>query len=344
MDSSRTPEEKPVLEPPCTPGAQGRDYARASMREEFLALFRPTDRSSPVPPGAEEAGSETRLPDTEPSMYLRRFLQLGAPSPELAPSGLADLDDRLAGGFGYGLHLVCGLPGVGITAFLESVAWEAISSKRPVLYYALRDGQLAVWERLISTIGYILGGATIPVDALRTHALSPPDLETLTRLDGALQSSVLPFLSLVGTIPAHTDTLSALIEDVRLRARELNERHGSIPLLLIDDLERLLPTTRVQSPPLLLSRLDSVLAADLMPGLLAVRAPGSSLGDLEKLPVQAVVALVPASTSPVDALERVDLQLLTNARTGWTGTLPLLLDRRSGFFAHPETGTECTSG
>jgi hypothetical protein len=198
-------------------------------------------------------------------VFLRRFLRLGACSAELAPSGLADLDDRLAGGFGFGLHLVLGLPGVGKTAFLESVAWEAVSGERPVLYYTLRDGGSGTWKRLISTLGHIIDGPTIPLDALHAHALSPPDLETLTRLDLVLQASVLPYLSLVETIPAYTDTLSAFIEDVRLRAQEVKEQHGKIPLLLIDDLDRLLLVTRAHPLPLLLSRLDQVLAADSMP-------------------------------------------------------------------------------
>jgi hypothetical protein len=339
MDCRPTPEEETPSETLSLPSIGARGTGRASMREEFLALFRDTDQASPTPPSTPETANEPQPPAGAQSVFLRRFLRLGACSAELAPSGLADLDDRLAGGFGFGLHLVLGLPGVGKTAFLESVAWEAVSGERPVLYYTLRDGGSGTWKRLISTLGHIIDGPTIPLDALHAHALSPPDLETLTRLDLVLQASVLPYLSLVETIPAYTDTLSAFIEDVRLRAQEVKEQHGKIPLLLIDDLDRLLLVTRAHPLPLLLSRLDQVLAADSRPGLLTATVHDSSSCDLERLPIQAVLALAPASASATDALARVDLELRTNALTGWTGTLPLLRDRCSGLFTHPSAGT-----
>jgi hypothetical protein len=322
------PQEKP---PPS--GRQTQGTARASMREGLLALFRDTQRLSP-PPGAPAPGNEPGLPPTEPSVFLRRFLEPATRSPELAPSGLASLDARLDGGFGSGLHLVQGEPGVGKTAFLESVAWEAVSAECPVLYYALKEGTIGAWERLISTLGNILGTA-IPLDTLRGRTLGPDELETLTRLDLALQASVLPYLSLIETIPASTDNLSALIEDVRLRAQLAKERHGKIPLLLIDDLERLLLLTRAQPLLHVLSRLDDALVADSTPGLLAMTPPDRSAYGQERLPAQTTLALVSVSAFADEAFGRVDLELRTNARTGWTGTLPLLLDRRSGLFTDP---------
>ena len=340
MNSQPTPEEGASLETLPPPSSRKRGTTRASMRDELLALFRDTERSSPQPSGPLGTAGKARLSTTEPSTFLRRFLQHAAPSPELAPSGLASLDSSLAGGFSAGPHLVLGLPGVGKTAFLESMAWEAVSSKRPVLYYALKDGSLRIWERLISTIGYILGGPSIPLGALRARTLAPQELETLTRLDLALQTDVLPYLSLVDTISASTATLSAFIEDVRLRAQEAIERHGRIPLLLVDDLERLLSLTG--SGPLLplLSRLGGTLTADSIPGLLASTTPDPSSCGMGELPVQTIVVLESVSAFAGDAVERVDLELRTNARTGWTGTLPLLLDRRAGLFTDPSTGLE----
>ena len=334
------PESGAAQQEPPPPNRRTQGTTRASMREELEALFRDTHRPSPLPPSTPATASEPGLPATEPSVFLQRFLQQAARSPELAPSGLVSLDARLAGGFGSGLHLVLGGPGVGKTAFLESLAWEAVSSHRPVLYYAMKEGSIGAWERLISTLGTILGGPAIPLDVLRARTLDPDDLETLTRLDLALQASVLPYLSLVETIPAYTDTLSAFIEDVRSRAQEAKERHRRIPLLLVDDLERLLLLTRARPLPRLLLRLDDALAADLIPGLLAMAPPDRSTYELEGLPAQTALALVPVSASTDEALERVDLELRTNARTGWTGTLPLLLDRRSGLFTLPPISAE----
>ncbi len=108
-----TPEAgAPQQKPPPSSG-QTRRTARASMREELLALFRDTEWPSPLPsstpcPARPATASEPGLPATEPSVFLRRFLQQAARSPELAPSGLANLDARLAGGFGSGLHVVLG--------------------------------------------------------------------------------------------------------------------------------------------------------------------------------------------------------------------------------------------
>ena len=172
------PQQKP---PPSSSKTQR--APRASMREGLMALFRNTERPSPPTPSTPASTSEPGLPPTEPSVFLQRFLQQAARSPELAPSGLAGLDARLGGGFGSGLHLVSGPPGVGKTAFLESVAWEAVSAGRPVLYYALKEGSIGAWERLISTLGNILASPAIPLEAFRTRTLGPDDLETLTRLD-----------------------------------------------------------------------------------------------------------------------------------------------------------------
>ena len=340
MDCPPNPEEDTVREAPSLPDSHKRGSARASMREEFLALFRDTARSQPPPSNPQAAAGKPPPPASEPSVYLRRFLRLGALAPQLAPSGLADLDDRLGGGFGFGLHLVRGMPGVGKTAFLESVAWEAISNKRPVLFYTLRDGELGAWERLVRTLGFILGGPTIPLDALHAHALAPDELDTLSGLDQSLQASVLPYLSLVETIPAYTDTLSGFIEDVRLRAREVGERHGKIPLLLVDDLEHVLLVTRARPLRLMLSRLDDALAVDSMPGLLSAATPDSSLRGLERLPVQAVLTLTAGPASAIDALERVNLELQTKASTDCIETLPLLLDRQSGLFAQSPMSVE----
>jgi len=275
---------------------------------------------------------------------LRRFLRLGAVSPQPAPSGLAGLDHRLAGGFGPGLHLLRGLPGVGKTAFLESVAWEAISRRRPVLYYSLRDGDLGAWERLITTLGSLLDMPPVPLDAVRTRTLPPRDLETLRRLDLSLQASVLPYLSLVEHVPASADPLSALIADVRSRVREANDRHGSIPILLIDDLEHLLLAGQARPLPLALSRLDKALAAESMPGLLATTTSLPSSADPETLPVRTVLVLTSVSRSPDEALERIDLDLQTRPAVGPTETLSLLLDHRSGLFAETSTPTEPDAG
>jgi hypothetical protein len=320
-------------------GDRARTAARPSMREGLMALFRSTERPPAHPSinpdsGAPATTTDFRSADAKPSPFFRRFLEQAARSPEIAPSGLAGLDARLSGGFGPGLHIVQGQSGVGKTAFLESVAWEAISSRRPVLYYAFRETGLGAWERLVSTFGHIMGGPTIPLDVLRARTLGPDDVETLTRLDATLQASVLPYLTLIETIPPRTDTLRAFVEDVSSRAQEAYERHGRIPLVLVDDLDRLLLLTRARRPLRLLSRLDDALAAESVPGLLAATLLDRSTPRREGLPSRTTLTLISASASANSVWGCVDLELRINALTSPAETLALLLDRRSGLFAH----------
>jgi hypothetical protein len=343
-----TPEEEASSEMPPV-SRRKRAGGRASMRDEFLALFRdtrlgpPSDESAFRNETAALDGAAPRegpaiLPASEPSRFLRRFLQQAAPSPELAPSGLAGLDGRLGGGFGSGLHLVLGPPGSGKTAFLESLAWEAVASQRPSLYYALKTGSLRVWERLIATLGTILDGPAITPSELRGQELGPKDMETLGRLDAALQASVLPYLALIDGTPASAGSLSTFVEDIRSRAQEAGEQHGWIPLVLVDDLERLVALTGSRSPLHVLSRLDNALAADSIPGLLACAPDGLIPTEVERLAVQTVVSLTPILPLATATPERVDLEVRKNAATGWTGILSLLLDPWSGLFAESGAG------
>ncbi len=321
--------------PPESPRPHG--AGRASMRDEFLALFRDTRLS---PPGGETVspGKDSAPPAPEPSRFLRRYLQQTAPPPEPAASGLTGLDDHLGGGFGFGLHLVLGAPGSGKTAFLESLAWEAVAGRRPTLYYALKTGSLRAWERLIATLGTILDGPAITPSELRGQGLVPTDMQILNRLDGALQAAVLPYVSLIDPSPAHAGSLGAFIEDVRSRAQDAGEQHGRLPLVLVDDLERLVTLSGSRSPLHLLSRLDDALVADSIPGLVAVTPDDLLRAGSERLPVQTVLTLTPVLPSVVGAPERVDLEVRRNTATGWTGTVSLLLDPRSGLFAEPTAG------
>jgi len=320
------------------------------MRDELLALFRNTERSlRQASEGRARSGTteqtetsvqtetsaqtaDTQPEPAPPSRFLRRFLRPTFASAEPAPSGIASLDSHLGGGFGPGPHLVLGMPGAGKTAFLESVAWEAVSSRRPVLYYALEDGGLRVWERLISTVGCILGGPSVSLRTIRTRTLTPHETETVIRLDQALQTHVFPYLLIVDTLPATALTVSAFIEDLRHRSQEAIEQHGRVPLLLLDSVERLLSLTASEPLPLLMSRLDGTLAADSMPGLLTSDTGTKSLVGAGRLPVKTVMVLesVPGYD---DELGRVDLELLANTQTVWTGTLRLLLDQRTGLFS-----------
>lgn len=317
-------------------GKRSRATTRASMREGLASLFSNTQTPSLPHPPAEPAPRPEPEP-LGPSAFFTQYLRDSDTAPELAPSGLADLDARLAGGFGYGLNLVAGGPGIGKTAFIEAVAWEAIGRRRPVLYYALREGGRATWERLVSTLSYVMGGPVLRLPDLRARALGEEDTATLREIDRALQASVLPRLSLIETIPAYTDPLTAFLEDVSLRAMQAREQQGRTPLVLVDDLQRLLLHTRARPLMHVLSRIDDALAASSIPGLLTLTPADFSGHAPAGLPAQGIVTLEQAYVSPDDSYSILNLAVLANARTGWTGTLPLLLDRCSGLYAPAET-------
>ncbi len=302
------------------------------MSAGLLELFRDTERPSPSGELVLGRTSDPQASAAESSAFLRRYLGEQSRLAETVPTGLAGLDDCLGGGFGPGLHLVIGPAEVGKTAFLESVAWEAISSARPVLYYALDEGVIGAWERMISTFACFLG-IPIDVEALRDHRLSADGLESLARVDLAFQSSVLPYLSLVDSLPASSDAMSALPSDISSRAREAKERHGLAPLLLIDDLGRLLLLAPAEPLPHLLGRLDDVLAADSITGLLAgaVADPFSLIQ--EELPVRTVVTLSLRDAYEDDHLVHVNMEVQGSSPTSRSATLPMVLERRTGLFA-----------
>ena len=322
--------DAPVLQPPPKSG-------RSSMRSELMELFRRTERTS-----VREAGSGLReIPRAREaptagtllaSMFLRQFLeQLSVPA-ELWSTGIAELDTILTGGLGHGLHVVAGPPGVGKTAFLESMLWEATSSKRPVVYYPLKDGSLTVWMRLISTLGAILGGPAVSLTELRSRALRPEAVELLRSLDDRLQQSVLPLLSLIDAVPAHADVLGAFIRDVSGRASALKTSLGRTPLILLDDLDRLLRFAGDPPPFAALSRIDEALVANHVTVVASVggrRVCGLALANA---PVQTVLELKPVPGGS-GTLRSVVVGVRSNARTGGMGDLVVVLDGSSGLFA-----------
>jgi hypothetical protein len=309
------------------------------MREELLALFRDTERApaSPTPPASmlpEEGGSTTQ------SIFLQRFLRRTPFATDLPSAGIPDLDARLGGGLIPGLHLLAGSPGAGKTVFLLSAVWEAVSAQRPAVYYAFREGSLRAWMRLIATLAGFQSGAGEPpvtLTALRNGRLDPGQVELLGRLDLVLARSVMPLLSLVDAVPARMATLDAFVEDVRARSREVGQRRFRVPLVLVDDLDRLLLLAPGQPLVHALAILDEVLREECVPGLVAAGLPESLLPAMDSLPAQTVLDLENAVGTLEDGFGRAALQVRANAVTGWRGSVPLLLDFSSGLFTSDPT-------
>lgn len=345
------------------------------MRDELLALFSNTERLSPggmvTPDGPVIAGGRFALAPTqqqesapshqsrtddpasaisrEPSVYLRRHLSRVAGRSGLGPSGLDSLDRALGGGFAPGLHLVLGPARCGKSAFILTLAWHAVSERRPVLLYSPRDGTQVVWERLIATTAIVLGERALSADTLRGAKTEDVDLKRLTLLDAALQDSVLPFLSLRGTLPADEDAPSAFVQQIRDHAQDTGERQSFPPLLLLDDLESLL--VRAGTPPAgkVLARLDRALATESVAAVATATSSTPRTWDPRDLQVTTVMSLRPIRGAlgnsfndehSKDSRQRetfadvaqVDVDILANATTGQMDAFPLLLDLASGLY------------
>jgi hypothetical protein len=337
------------------PDAEVGGVRRASMCDELLALFRDTEKTA-AGPDSTMAASVAAVADSQganlsasaaptQSVFLQRFLRHAPYAADLPSSGIPDLDGRLGGGLAPGLHLLAGPPGEIKTAFMLSAAWEALSAQRPAVYFALREGSLRAWMRLVATLASFQENqedSTLTLTRLRAGGLAPEQLASLSRVDRLLQALVLPLLSLVDTIPTRLATMDAFAEDVRAKSREVSQRHGRVPLVLVDDLDRLLLLAPEPRLVHVLALLDEVLQNECVPGLVGFTLTESLLEAADALPAQTVLALEPAMDNLENSFGRASLQVLADAPTGWTGTVPLLLDIPSGLFALDPTSPQGT--
>ena len=225
----------------------------------------------------------------------------------------------------------------GKTAFLESLAWEAVGNRRPALYYAFKSGSLEVWERLIVTLGAIIDGDGIVPSALRGADLVPAEKEALHRLDAELQSSVLPYLSLMDRVPGPAG------RPERLRRPPSLAQPGSGRAAWA-------PPAGAHGRPrgvdghhwVALSPARALPAGCRPRGAFTTRRPHRGSERLLSC-VTWTNCLCGASwrsRRPRRRRQRrVELEVLKNTSTGWTGIVPLLLDPSSGLFA--EAATAC---
>lgn len=331
-----------ALQPNILPRNTGRRASRASMRDQLLTLFNNPERLA-LPPTIAPFLSEYTV-TAAPGMP-GGIAQTPRLAPEPVSTGLEEVDARLGGGFGAGVHLVTSRPGAGKRAFLESMGWEAVSSRHPVLYYAFRKGSQGARTSLAATLSALLGLLPLNRHALRQSADAAGEPAQVESLDRVLRTSVLPWLEIVDAISSGPTEFEAFLADARARSREAKKRHGRLPLILIDDLESLARLTRVKPRARLLAQLDEWLVGEALTGLITMAIPPRSVPGIAGLPVQTTLLLTPAQAStPVEqaaplpapqqaAIDHIDLIILAGAADGRTETIPLLLDRRSGLLA-----------
>ncbi len=344
-DTNQTEESGPVDTPESRDALHAgreRPSGRASMREQLLELFGSPERlgiptTSAALSRISASLAEPGTPELGPSAFLQRFLPTTPAPMEFTPSGISQVDSCLSGGFKAGLHLISGEAGIGKTALLESVGWEAISSRLPVVYYALKEGASDARTRLTATLAGIIGEPFVAVQKTHGRASTSNGLDGPALIDRIFQTSVLPWLTLVDSICLQGDRVSTFIEDLDQKIAETRMKHGSMPVVLIDDLDSLAPGHDATAAGNTLSRLNAALTTREMTGLLTFTTAGASPGAPDGIPArsgvpaQTVVALSPAPASPPGPFRYVDLTISTKA--GASSALPLLLDIRSGIFA-----------
>ncbi len=326
----------PALAEPADAVHQDPVTQRASMSNQLLDLFRNTEE--PQAPDAQPTSPDE--PAQNPSTFLRHYLRACADPDDRVASGLSTLDAHLGGGLGSGLHVATGGPNAPLTAFALSLIWEPMSSSRPVLFYALREGGASIWTRLVATLAPTLGFPELTLAALRSHHLDASATQDLVHIDDIIQASILPLVQLIDPLPLRRDPLDALLEDISCRVHDSREEHGRTPLVVLDDVNRLASVTPHDICAAVLERLSDSPVIECIPTLVTARGAGGSpsLATLNR--VRAVFDLQSTCAPPVSKVVELTLRVLANVYTGWTGEVPLLFDTSSGFVAAGDDAPE----
>ncbi|PZS32206.1 MAG: replicative DNA helicase, partial [Pseudonocardiales bacterium] len=150
----------------------------------------------------------------------------------LVATGLADLDDRLAGGLLPGqLAVMAGRPGSGKSSLaLGMAAHAALHANTPAVVFSLEMGRLELMLRLLSAAG------SIPLRSLRTGQVSDQHWARLAHCSQQLAGA-----------PLHLDDSPNLtVTEIRAKARRLKQR-GGLGLVVVDYLQLMSSGGRVES-------------------------------------------------------------------------------------------------
>ena len=251
-------------------------------------------------------------------------------------SGVGELDARLGGGFFPGLWMIVGPPGSDATAFLGSVAVEAVADHRAIVYYALAEGTDVVRGRLLDTLTVIMADGVDDAPGGVAERCSTP--EELPALNPAVWLAVLSRMWLVESVPEGADPVGAFLRRLERTLEDVASELDQAPVVLIDDLETLLRGLRVEGAmgaARVVTGLNGAFLRCGSPGLmasppqLATLLPSAEEVDLEGLLQlgHGLVELLPRS--PV----RMDVTVHQNPHAAWRGTLPLVLYPAFGMFA-----------
>jgi replicative DNA helicase len=301
-----------------------------------------------------QARREHRYEDLAPdarvdSAFVQEVLERQTGQFQGIPTGFQQLDQQLLGGLREGLYLVAGYPGMGKTTFLRQMADQVASSAgHPVLFISLEMSAFELWAKSIAR------EMKLPVVDVLTGRVDP-------ELFKAVSAGYHKAAERMWTLEcSESTTVHSLGEQVS----EVSNRAGSVPVLLIDGLQRLAAAPGDNSRNTAHRTLDTALALKRMARRLSCTVVATvslnregglgpesfmwpELADLEHVAdVLAVLRAAGTRTSPDAARaemaqdpSRMVLEVIKN-RNGTTGALPVLFWKRQGRFSE---GTHSTN-
>src|SRR5689334_10687731 len=167
------------------------------------------------------------------------------------PTGYRDLDELLLGLQPSTLVIVAARPGQGKTSFALGAALEvALVARKPVLFFSMEMGHLELTKRLLAS------EARIEARKLATGRLNEAEWPKLNQAVGRLAEA--PFFI--------DDNPHCTVMEMRAKARRVKARHGDLGLIVVDYLQLMQSSRRVESRQVEVSELSrglKILAREL---------------------------------------------------------------------------------
>ena len=167
------------------------------------------------------------------------------------PTGYHDLDDLLLGLQPSTLSIVAARPGQGKTSFALGAALHcALVARKPVLFFSMEMGHLELTKRLLAA------EALIDSRKLSTGRLNEHEWPKLNQAVGRLAEA--PFFI--------DDNPHCTVMEMRAKGRRTKARYGDLGLIVVDYLQLMTSTRRVESRQVEVSELSrglKILAREL---------------------------------------------------------------------------------
>ncbi|MCD6449514.1 MAG: toprim domain-containing protein [Thermotogaceae bacterium] len=146
------------------------------------------------------------------------------------PTGLEEIDDMLEGGFREGLYIIGGITGAGKTSLALQIAKHSALNKRPVLYFTYELSKLEIWARVIAPI---IG---VNYFKIKDGKLTEEDYKR-NGWDQVIEIAKYLKISEGDTGLINAMTKAYTVEEIEKLSKEVKERTGIAPLVIVDYLQ-----------------------------------------------------------------------------------------------------------